>query len=413
MMDRFNFYDIYGFVLPGTLLIGIFWLPFGLATASLPSSEISSTLLLLVLAYIAGHLLQMFAEVVVPSRVRDPQGDLRDRSSLVLDPNNHVFSNGFKEHLSGQIEAAFNVQIFDEEDEKALGDEKNLKIGGDVKDAKLTIDDKEANRRSAFFQARTYLLQNKSTGYVEQFEGLYAMMRGFGCAFFVGCAYLVGWGLSFHWSVQMMPQLIWWLLTFSIAGALIATWFTNHYENPAPPAKKTHAEKAKPDKLQANVAHETEQQALEAKKKRDELEAKKKDSYKWVSIFLLFFACGLGYFLGTWKPAGSQIEFFLWAVLPVALIAGIRCLHAYAGYAENFAETVWRDFSASYTPDQTSKPDPKKPAPGKHDDKHADAPGGATQHAPGGAGAHGHPAAPKPAPEPAHGGAHGGHAHGH
>ena len=67
MIDRFNFYDIYGDVLPGTLLIGIFWLPFGLASTSLPSSEISSTLLLLVLAYIAGHLMQMVALAVVPT----------------------------------------------------------------------------------------------------------------------------------------------------------------------------------------------------------------------------------------------------------------------------------------------------------------------------------------------------------
>ena len=92
MIDRFNFYDIYGFVLPGTLLLGIFWLPIGLATGSLPASEISSTLLLLVLAYIAGHLLQTFAQVVVSSKVRDPKKALRDRSSLILDTNNHVFN---------------------------------------------------------------------------------------------------------------------------------------------------------------------------------------------------------------------------------------------------------------------------------------------------------------------------------
>ena len=171
MIDRFNFYDIYGFVLPGTLLAGIFWLPFGLATNSLPSSEISSTLLLLVLAYIAGHLLQTVAQVVVPSKVRDPQKKLRERSSLILDTSNHVFGPDFKKHLGEQINAAFDVQI----------------IGDDDK----TI----ANRTSTFFQARTYLLQNKSTGYVEQFEGLYVMMRGFACAFFIGCAYLLGWGL--------------------------------------------------------------------------------------------------------------------------------------------------------------------------------------------------------------------------
>jgi hypothetical protein len=30
------------------------------------------------------------------------------------------------------------------------------------------------------------------------------------------------------------------------------------------------------------------------------------------------------------------------------LIAGMRCLLAYRGYAENFAKTVWRDFAGLY-----------------------------------------------------------------
>jgi len=67
MIDRFNFYDIYGYLLPGTLLLGIFWFPFGLGTGSLPAKEVSTTLLLLALGYIAGHLLQTLASVVVSS----------------------------------------------------------------------------------------------------------------------------------------------------------------------------------------------------------------------------------------------------------------------------------------------------------------------------------------------------------
>jgi hypothetical protein len=349
MIDRFNFYDIYGFVLPGTLLAGIFWLPLGLATNSLPASEISSTLLLLVLAYIAGHLLQTVAQVVVSSRVRDPQKNLRERSSLILDTGNHVFSPAFKENLGTQITAAFNVQIIGD-DEKSI-----------------------ANRASAFFQARAYLLQNKSTGYVEQFEGLYVMMRGFACAFFVGCAYLTGWGLSFHWPVNGMGEAVWIVMVVSIGGALIATASTVYFEAQVPPADKAQ---------------------------RDMLDAKKRTSYRTVSVFLLFFVAALGYFLGTWKmatvkPFPAQIEFFLWAALPIALIAGIRCLHAYGGYAENFAETVWRDFSASY------KPDPPTPSEGAH------------THDAGGGGVHVHPAAPKLAPAHGHDGGHGDKQHGH
>src|ERR1039457_2180814 len=117
------------------------------------------------------------------------------------------------------------------------------------------------------------------------------MMRGFACAFFVGCAYLVGWGLSFHWAFKGMGEGVWLVLAASIAGALVMTGSTIYFEAQPSPA-------------------DTAERVL--------LEAKKRASYMRVSVFLLFFVTGLGYFLGTWKPAGSQIEFFLWAALPLA-----------------------------------------------------------------------------------------------
>ena len=154
MMDRFNFYDIYGDVLPGTLLLGIFWLPFGLTTMSLPSSELSSTLLLLVLAYIAGHLMQMVALMVAPIMVLDTKDKKRTRSSVILDQDNTVFSNDFKKRLGKLIENAFDLKIMGAEEEAIL------------------------DRETAFYQARSYLLLVKNAGYVEQYEGLYALMRG-------------------------------------------------------------------------------------------------------------------------------------------------------------------------------------------------------------------------------------------
>jgi hypothetical protein len=62
----------------------------------------------------------------------------------------------------------------------------------------------------------------------------------------------------------------------------------------------------------------------------------------------MLFVATMGYFLGTWKPAPARIEFFLWAAVPVMLMAGMRCLLAYRSYAENFAKTVWRDFAGLY-----------------------------------------------------------------
>jgi hypothetical protein len=70
---KFNFYDIYGFALPGFLLVAILWLPFGLIQKSWPDPELSSALIGVVLVYIAGHLLQTVARQVLPSRLAQRQ----------------------------------------------------------------------------------------------------------------------------------------------------------------------------------------------------------------------------------------------------------------------------------------------------------------------------------------------------
>ncbi|MGA2168899.1 MAG: hypothetical protein ABSG62_11855 [Terracidiphilus sp.] len=301
MIDRFNFYDIYGYLLPGTLLMGIFWLPFGLATGRLPASEVSTTLLLLALAYIAGHVLQTVASVVVPSKVGDGKGELRSRSNLLLDAANSKFSPGFKDDLAKKVKAAFGLEV--------LGDQP-----GDL-----------TNRDTAFLEARAYLIRNKAANYVEQFEGLYAMMRGLGCAFLIGCGYLSGWGLSFHWELRGVGLAVWSVLVASIPGALAAT--------------------AGADYLAARAEKEKD------KEKRKLLQEREKAANEWLAVCVLLFASGLGYFLGTWKPLPGRLEFFLWSALPVTLFAGSRCFQAYRGYAQHFAETVWRDFSSLYRED--------------------------------------------------------------
>ena len=292
MIDRFNFYDIYGYLLPGTLLLGIFWFPFGLGTGSLPAKEVSTTLLLLALGYIAGHLLQTLASVVVSSDIADAHGMRRAPSNVLLDASSTKFSQEFKAGLAAKVKAAFGLEVL-----------------GDRADA-------QANRNAAFMQARAYLIRNKAANYVEQFEGLYAMMRGLGCAFFLGFAYLLGWGLSFHWQVSLLGAGLWCGLMISGAASLGLS-------------------------AQFLILKRTK----DAERVRDRL----------LAVCLAVFACGVGYFVGTWKPLPGRLEFFVWTALPVTLLAGSRCLQAYRGYAEHFAETVWRYFAGLY-PQERSAP---------------------------------------------------------
>ena len=138
MSERFNFYDIYGYLLPGSLLLALFWLPFGLGGLGWPNEEVSKALLLLFSAYIAGHLLQSLALVIVPSKFRDENKVLRNPSSILLDETNGKFTKSFKDDLGARIKDEFGLDI----------------LGTSEEDLK--------NRDTTLFQARAYLIRKKS-----------------------------------------------------------------------------------------------------------------------------------------------------------------------------------------------------------------------------------------------------------
>lgn len=291
MIKQFNFYDIYGYLLPGMLLLGLFWLPFGLLTQSWPKQEVSDALFLAVMAYILGHILQTIANTAVPSTVPDGMSVQRFPSDLFLDKSNSKFSADFKTRLAKQVSTLFGLDVGAGQD-------------GDGKSAV------SANRQTAFFQARSFLIARKSAHYVEQFEGLYAMMRGLSCAFLGGAAYLAGWGLSFHREQRVLPAGMAILLTIGIAGALICSALTLSH--------KFNAKRA---------------------------------ILRLALCLLLGLLCA-GFWVGVTQPDGflvhapAHAEYALWAGACLALIAAERCFSSYRAFAEKFAFTVWHDFSA-------------------------------------------------------------------
>lgn len=280
MNEKFNFYDIYGYLLPGLLLLGLCWLPFGMEGKGWPNQELSKALFLLFAGYIAGHLLQSYALIVIPSKVRDSEGLLRNPSSILLDDGSK-FDGEFRVLLANGIREEFGLEV--------------LGTNG------------QQNRDVAIMQARAYLIRKKAANYVEQFEGLYGMLRGLGCAFFLGAAYLLGWILSFHWNFECLGFGIWLLLIVTCAGALVL----------------------------GILAY-----LLRAKPKVEML------LDRWGAAVILALAVALGYFLGTWKPAPREMEFFMCTAIPVAVLAGFRCMRGYRKYAQKFAETIWIDFLA-------------------------------------------------------------------
>jgi len=70
MIKQFNFYDVYGYLLPGLALCAVLYAPVGWARHEWPSPDLGSAVLAIVLAYIVGHLLQRWAERLAPAKQR-------------------------------------------------------------------------------------------------------------------------------------------------------------------------------------------------------------------------------------------------------------------------------------------------------------------------------------------------------
>src|ERR1700738_425804 len=175
MIERFNFYDIYGYVLPGALLLGLFWWPIGLLTATWPPTALSSAVLALVAAYIVGHIIDNLSSAAFPSTFRDKGGRKRVPSDLLFDKaQDEILSQrlwDLKEPIADQIKTDFGINVQANADWNA-----NLK----------------GSRSAAFLKCRNVLIRAKTAAYAEQQQGMYVLMRGCAAAFFLAFALYIG-----------------------------------------------------------------------------------------------------------------------------------------------------------------------------------------------------------------------------
>ncbi|HEY2495610.1 MAG TPA: hypothetical protein VGK24_00965 [Candidatus Angelobacter sp.] len=184
MIEKFNFYDIYGYVLPGGVFLAILWAPFGLVKGTLPPGDWSAALIAGAIAYVMGHLLQNVATNAIPSRRTTKRN--RYPSEICLDPVSEL-PTAAKVKIKTLIETQFGL---------------NLQID---KEGDAEID---SVRNSAFLLARQVLIQGKAVSYAEQFQGMYALSRCLFSAFWVACAYWVGWAAAAARSTYLLSGAI-------------------------------------------------------------------------------------------------------------------------------------------------------------------------------------------------------------
>ncbi|SRR5213594_579762 len=97
-------------------------------------------------------------------------------SAIYLDRNDATLSAEVKSRVVSRVKSEFGMDVDD----------------GDSKDAAA----RDRRRRDAFLLCRRALIQDKMASYAEQFEGLYALMRGLSAACVLGAINHAGWASS-------------------------------------------------------------------------------------------------------------------------------------------------------------------------------------------------------------------------
>lgn len=177
MINKFNFYDVYGYLIPGLVVLTLLWLPYGMLTGKWPSdAKLVTALLAIPLAYVTGHLLRSLE--VFRSTVKDSKGNSRYPNDVLLDADDTNFSYEFKELLAAKIWEKFHIEV--------AAEQSPLVARADV----------AGRRKDAFFLCRSALIEGKSASYGEQFEGMYSLARGLAAAFLMSASHYAGCALS-------------------------------------------------------------------------------------------------------------------------------------------------------------------------------------------------------------------------
>jgi hypothetical protein len=196
VIKRFNFYDIYGYLLPGVTALGLFWLSYSLnALQAIPELSLGSVLVGIAASYVVGQVLQTVAKQVLPSECRI-DGEDRLPSDFILDIDNQTFPKGLRTRLRTRIDAAFGLNI-----------------------------DSRSERGQAFFLCRDLLVQKNLGSYAEQFQGMYALMRGVAIACLLALAYQIG---------SVLAALVekGWVRAAALGGAALVTIWAGLTRNP-------------------------------------------------------------------------------------------------------------------------------------------------------------------------------------
>ncbi|HEV8242248.1 MAG TPA: hypothetical protein VGS57_22970 [Thermoanaerobaculia bacterium] len=304
MMERFNFYDIYGYVLPGGFWLALLWLPAVLVVGFPDGAKAEIAAVALVGGYVAGHLLQAL--------VRN-QGRERYLSELLLD--DMVAGGG-----SGRRHASLSKPVRD-----LLAVHIRSRFGVDVAEP--------SHRKDAFFLCRTSLIQAKAGSYVEQYQGMHSLMRGLAAALLLSFLYYLGWLLAagcsavgaaeddycLRWALimAMLPAAVTWIAERG------ATWLSRWFDERDAPSQVPAAESAGAARIRRWLGAVANQAAF---------------------VVVGAGLAVLGWFGGRWYGIGGARGYVLAILASLFLFAFFRFKAAAQSFDESLAKAVYQDF---------------------------------------------------------------------
>jgi putative Mn2+ efflux pump MntP len=302
LIDKFNFYDIYGYLLPGIVLVTLFWLPFGLFLHKWPNN-LSDALVVVVLSYALGLIVQSFSHQLLSSLPKDKFDCKRHPADLLLDAD-IPFTMQTKNRIDQLSREYFGLKLEPNPTELSVHQEA------------ISL-----RRKDAFYQARSVLLKDKKSSYWEEFEGLYDLMRNVSAVCAVAAAYFLGWGVASSCKAGGLPGLLratcwaqWIMVLILFLAVTVIQFFLSR-------KSKKHSEESY-DKQKQN---------------------KTIIAFR-LSLLCIAFLAGMLFCLGFKGPQPPQEPFIMFCITLAAVIVSVRCHVMYIDFFKLFAEHVWRDF---------------------------------------------------------------------
>jgi hypothetical protein len=330
MSERFNFYDVYGYLIPGFALLGLLWLPVGIASGELPALGLADALGGLLVAYVLGHVLSGIATLAFPSGRKLSRHEFRHPSDDMLDDTLHPKRASFNAQLKKKVKELFpDVDLVQDLPAPQLRELRDL----------------------VFRLCRDRLVAEDKGAYAEQFQGMYSMMRGITAASIVAAYYLLGWLVSGTWVQSQRSDGA--ALDLPMPVAVIGLLFAGLDFWLSPPRSLATPQAGTGAAPQAGPAAA----AQELRKKRPPLEWARSEwrrLLKWARAewpVVLFWLCVAaaavaGFFVGGTYPSLSGRPSLVVALAAGAVFLAGRCYNAFQHFAGTFADTVYRNFLA-------------------------------------------------------------------